>query len=133
MTASRGFLLLVGAIGLLNGCATPTLPVAPSVMALPGAGKPLEQFHIEDTACRQWAAQRAQETAQGVPAGQYSSSEAPQQWYDMAYLQCMYAKGNQIPGIRTGAPPSSLPSPTEPPPPRPSPLGDAESPPAQAP
>jgi hypothetical protein len=133
VTASRGFRVLGVAIGLLSGCATPTLPVAPSVMALPGAGKPLERFHAEDTDCRQWAAQRAQETAQGVPAGQFSPSEVQQQWYDMAYLQCMYAKGNQIPGIRTGSPPPPQPSPTEPPPPRSSPPGDAESSPAEAP
>ena len=36
-------------------------------------------------------------SASGVGAAQYSGQEA--QWrYDMAYMQCMYARGNQIPG-----------------------------------
>jgi hypothetical protein len=36
-------------------------------------------------------------SAAGVGASQYSGQEA--QWrYDMAYMQCMYAKGHQIPG-----------------------------------
>ena len=33
----------------------------------------------------------------GASAGQYSAYEA-QRRYDNAYLQCMYARGNQIPG-----------------------------------
>lgn len=126
MTASRVF--LVASISLLSACAT--MPVAPSVMALPGAGKPLAQFHAEDTDCRQWAAQRAQETAQGAPPGQLSQSGVWQQWYDMAYLQCMYAKGNRIPGVLTGTPP---PPPNVPAPPSPSPPAGAEPPPAPAP
>ena len=126
MTASRVF--LVASISLLSACAT--MPVAPSVMALPGAGKPLAQFHVEDTDCRQWAAQRSQETAQGAPPGQLSQSGVWQQWYDMAYLQCMYAKGNRIPGVLTGTPP---PPPNVPAPPSPSPPAGAEPPPAPAP
>jgi hypothetical protein len=122
MMASR--ILLVGAVGLLSGCAT--IPVAPSMMALPGSGKSLDQFHTEDTFCRQWAAQRDQETAQGTPAGQLDGSAVRQQWYDMAYLQCMYAKGNLIPGVLSGTPP---PLPTAPPPP----TAGASPPPAQAP
>ena len=45
-------------------------------MALPGFEKPLEQFHAEDTSCREWAAQRTQETAQGTPAGQSYGASA---------------------------------------------------------
>jgi hypothetical protein len=67
------------------GCAT--APTAPSVMVLPGAGLSLEQFQADETQCRQWAAGRA------PGAGQ-------QREYDMAYMQCMYAKGHQIPGVR---------------------------------
>ena len=126
MTASRVF--LAASISLLSACAT--MPVAPSVMALPGAGKSLAQFHAEDIDCRQWAAQRAQETAQGAPPGQLSQSGVWQQWYDMAYLQCMYAKGNRIPGVLTGTPP---PPPNVPAPPSPSPPAGAEPPPAPAP
>jgi hypothetical protein len=45
-----------------------------------------------------------------------------QRRYDHAYLQCMYAKGNQIPGYRrrtTDVPASSTPSRRSPPPPPP--------------
>jgi len=37
-------------------------------------------------------------TASGANAGQVYGWEA-QQRYDYAYVQCMYAKGNQIPGV----------------------------------
>ncbi len=37
-------------------------------------------------------------TSSGASAGQYYGYEA-QQRYDHAYVQCMYAKGNQVPGI----------------------------------
>lgn len=125
-TASRVLLLVLGS--LLSGCAT--MPPAPSVMALPGFEKPLEQFHAEDTSCREWAAQRTQETAQRASSGQFYGSGARQQWYDMAYLQCMYAKGNRIPGIPTGPPP---PPPGAVTPPSPSPPAGVAPPPAQTP
>jgi hypothetical protein len=66
-------------------------------------------------------------TASGANAGQVSAREA-QRRYDISYQQCMYAKGNQIPGMtaparrawRTPPPPppdlSSV-SPAYPPPP----------------
>jgi hypothetical protein len=125
-TAARVLLLVLGS--LLSGCTT--MPTTPSVMALPGFEKSLEQFRAEDTFCRQWAAQRAQETAQSVSGDQFYGSGARQQWYDMAYLQCMYAKGNRIPGIPTGPPP---PPPTTPPPPSSSPPAGVAPPPAQTP
>ncbi|HSB81861.1 MAG TPA: glycine zipper family protein [Candidatus Methylomirabilis sp.] len=127
-TASRVLLLVLGS--LLSGCTA--MPTAPSVMALPGFEKPLEQFHAEDSFCRQWAAQRAQETAQSASADQFYGSGVRQQWYDMAYLQCMYAKGNRIPGIPTGPPPPP-PPPGTPPPPSPSPPAGVAPPPAQTP
>ncbi len=37
-------------------------------------------------------------TASGASAGEYSSYEL-QRRYDHAYIQCMYAKGNQVPGV----------------------------------
>jgi hypothetical protein len=47
-------------------------------------------------------------TAEGSSAGQYYGQEA-QRRYDNAYIQCMYAQGNAIPGMRVhrvrGTPP----------------------------
>ncbi len=53
-------------------------------------------------------------TAAGANAGQVSGYEA-QRRYDHAYIQCMYAKGNQIPG--TAAPVRRVRSIPPPPPP----------------
>jgi hypothetical protein len=54
-------------------------------------------------------------SAVGANGAQYSAREA-QHYYDMAYQQCMYAKGNQIPGVeRTYR--RSAPMPPPPPPP----------------
>ena len=50
----------------------------------------------------------------------YASGAAVQRRYDIAYTQCMYAKGNQVPaGRRAG--PASRPAPPPPPPPPPPP------------
>jgi Glycine-zipper domain len=49
---SAGF-LLVAVVPLLGACAT--VPAGPSVMALPGSGKPFEVFQADDDSCRQWA------------------------------------------------------------------------------
>jgi len=71
----------------IAGCAG--TPTGPSVMVLAGNGKTIEQFQADDNACRQWASREIERTQGGqVPA---------QGRYDMAYMQCMYAKGNQIP------------------------------------
>jgi len=103
---------------LLGGCAA-AAPTGPTVMVLPGLGKSLEQFNADDVACRQWGLQA---TGWNPPSGaagseaaggtQYSGQEG--QWrYDMAYQQCMYSKGHQIPGVPagyrgvSGAPPAS--------------------------
>ncbi len=59
-------------------------------------------------------------TAVGASAGQ-ASGESVQRRYDNAYTQCMYAKGDQVPGrpARVVAPtPSPAPPPPPPPPPR---------------
>ena len=82
----------------LGACAT--APRGPSVMVLPGAGKPLEQFQLDDGGCRQWAAQQA-----GTGG---DSSWLLQRRYDIAYQQCMYSRGHDIPGVSrtTGPPPA---------------------------
>ena len=88
MRAAAAVLILVAVD--LAGCAS--APTGPSVMVLPATGKSMEQFQAEDARCRQIA---AAELAR-VPGGQVSD----QKRYDMAYLQCMYAEGNQIPVSR---------------------------------
>ena len=52
--------------------------------------------------------------ASGASSGQYYGYEA-QRRYDIAYQQCMYAKGNVIPGVRRGYR-ASKPIPPPPPP-----------------
>jgi hypothetical protein len=83
-----------GVILLIAACET--APTAPNVMVLPSAGASLEQFQADDTTCRQWATRQA-------------PSPGQQRQYDIAYQQCMYAKGHVIPGAPaprgTAAPP----------------------------
>jgi hypothetical protein len=71
------------------GCAT--APAGPSVMVLPGAGKPFEQFQADVNICRDWAAVQVKGAFVEVPAF------GVQRRYDNAYMQCMYAKGHQVP------------------------------------
>lgn len=65
-------------------------------------------------------------SAVGASGAQYSGYHV-QRRYDIAYQQCMYAKGNQIPGVqrtsRRGAPP---------PPPPPPPSGSIPPPPSSS-
>jgi hypothetical protein len=163
MKLQRGLLLLI-VVAVLGGCAT--MPTGPTVMVMPGPGKPFEVFAAEDNMCRQWALQQIggaspSQTANenlatgavigtligagvGAAIGSVSgnagagaaigagaglltgtaaaSSPAYQsQWelqrrYNMSYQQCMYSKGNQIPGVvrrqaqHTYAPPPPPPS-----------------------
>ena len=87
MKISRA-LAALGVAAVIGGCAS--TPTGPSVMVLPGPGKTMDQFQADDGHCRQIATSELQREPQGsVPA---------QQRYDMAYMQCMYAAGNQIPG-----------------------------------
>jgi hypothetical protein len=171
----RLVLPLVAVLGL-GACAT--APIGPSVMVLPGHGKPFDQFQMDDASCRQWAAyqsgaagaaqSQAQSTltgaavgtliggavgaglgaiggnpglgaavgagfgaiggtATGANAAQATGWEV-QRRYDFAYQQCMFAKGNQIPGaVRRSGPAYGTPPPAygppPPPPPPPGPVG----------
>ena len=54
-------------------------------------------------------------TSAGAGRGE-GSSEAVQARYDMTYMQCMYAKGNQIPVARGSEPAYTSPPPPPPPP-----------------
>jgi hypothetical protein len=71
-------------LGLLSACTS--VPTEPSVLALPTTGKPLDVFQAEDAACRTYA--QHQSAAAVTPR---------QSQYDLAYIQCMYSKGNAIP------------------------------------
>ena len=144
MNWKRGLLLLSGLV-VMGGCAT--IPVGPSVMVMPGPGKPFEAFQLDDNACRQWAGQQIgvspEEAANKTRAGgavlgtlagaavgaavgaAYGNAGAGaaigagsgllvgtaagsaqadatrwelQRRCDIAYQQCMFAKGNRPPG-----------------------------------
>ena len=102
---------LVPLVAALTTAACAPGPHGPSVMVLPGSGKPLEQFQADDGACRQWAAQRT--------TGDRDSVWMVQRRYDIAYQQCMYAKGHQIPMAARYAPRQQAPQHAAPPPPPP--------------
>ena len=173
-------MLLVAPLALaLGACAT--VPTGPSVMVLPGTGKPFEQFQADDGACRQFALRSAGITtkkaagdtmitgaavgtavgaaagaalgaAAGNPAigaaagagvgllggtavgGSYADANvySVQRRYDVGYMQCMYAKGNQIPLAR-GSQPAYTRQPVPPPPPPPSAPASIPPPPAGTP
>jgi hypothetical protein len=159
---TSGLLLLV--IPFVGACAT--MPTGPSVMVLPGSGKPFEVFQADDGSCRQWALAQcgvtpgdaaASSTASGAVIGTllgaglgaaigaaagnpalgaavgaggglvmgtagganagYFSGMSVQQRYDAAYQQCMYAKGNQVPGVVQRYPRRAYAAPPPPPPP----------------
>ena len=123
----RSVLLLMAA-GLVVAACT-TVPTGPSVMALPGTNKTLDQFRGDDYNCRQYAlgqvggvsSHQASSTAAGG-AGSSSGSGDAQEWYDTAYIQCMYASGHRVPVYNQmlAAPPATPPAnykPYAPPPP----------------
>lgn len=95
MSAKWGALALATLVSL-NACTT-----APKVMVLPGVGKPFEEFQRDDVVCRQWAA-----------------GPSMRDRYDIAYQQCMYARGNQIPGVVPASPSGATPPPSPGAPPR---------------
>ena len=99
----RWSVLLLG-LGLLSACTV--LPSGPNVLVLPAVGKPLDLFQVEEGECRAYAQRQF-----GGASGQATSTVALQVQYDRAYVQCMYAKGNVVPGMgasgASGAPPPS--------------------------
>ena len=98
-----GWLLLVA------GCSSAP-PMGPNVLVLPGSGKTYDAFRTDDAECRQHAAKQA---------GDVSDEKLLQHRYDLAYQQCMYAKGHKVPvnGQLTESPDRR--STTTPPPPPP--------------
>jgi hypothetical protein len=70
-----------------------TAPSGPSVMVLPGSGKPFDEFQADVSVCRGWAAKQVKGAFMDAPAWEV------QRRYDNAYVQCMYAKGHQVPSL----------------------------------
>ncbi|TMG80838.1 MAG: hypothetical protein E6H74_14030 [Betaproteobacteria bacterium] len=132
---------MIAVVGL-TACVT--VPSGPSVMVLPGSHKTFEQFQADGSSCQAYAQQTvglppgqvAAETGRAGPEaaigagtglllGSAAGSNAygatyygVQRRYDQAYVQCMYAKGNQVPvrsGYR-GVPPAYMPPPVYGPP-----------------
>jgi hypothetical protein len=101
---------LLGVLVFLSACAVP--PTGPRVLVLPQAGTPLEDFQRDDRECQGYASGQ-------LPSGARAGTRAATlQWrYDVAYVQCMAAKGHRVPGGATPPPPPQ----TAPPPPLPSP------------
>ena len=84
-------ILLLG-LGILSACTV--VPTGPSVLVLPAVGKSMDVFQGEEGACRAYA----QQQLGGAPE-QGASTRLLQVQYDRAYVQCMYAKGNVVPGV----------------------------------
>ena len=107
----RWGMLLLG-LGLLSACTV--VPTGPSVLVLPAVGKSMDVFQVEEGECRSYARQQL-----GGAPEQAASTRLLQVQYDRAYVQCMYAKGNVVPGMgASGAsvapPPSGTPPPDMP-------------------
>jgi hypothetical protein len=103
---TRGGVLLLG-VGILSACTV--IPTGPSVMVLPAVGKPMDVFQAEEVGCRSYARQQV-----GVAPEQQAGTASAmtlQTQYDIAYIQCMYSKGNAVPGVMVTPGPSSAPPP----------------------
>jgi hypothetical protein len=81
---------------LLGGCVE--YPNAPTVAVMPAPNKPLEVFQGDETACRSYAFGQAKANNDYQYGAQYR--------YNVAYMQCMYSRGNQVPGnyVQSNAP-----------------------------
>jgi hypothetical protein len=93
----RRFAVLL--LPLLAACAQ--MPNGPTVAVMPAANKPFDVFMHDDSLCRGWAAHSLDLPGHDAAAGATQDSVAPveaQRRYDIAYQQCMYARGNVVPG-----------------------------------
>ncbi|HYD47279.1 MAG TPA: hypothetical protein VEB21_02970 [Terriglobales bacterium] len=81
----------VAAIAAIFAGCTASMPRGPRVVVLPGDDKQLEEFRADDFRCRQWGADQV--AAEAEATGGWPQ----QQDYDVAYIQCMYAAGHQVP------------------------------------
>jgi hypothetical protein len=81
--------LAFGSLLLLSACGS--APVyGPGVLVLPGTGKGLDQFRVDEQDCRGYAQTQVTDREQ-------DSGGPLQQRYDRAFVQCMYAKGHKVP------------------------------------
>lgn len=101
--------LIFATLAVLFGCVS--APKQPTMLAMPGTGKSLDQFNADDLGCRQLAVSQAT-TENGGKRAVITVQQANQMYarYDYAYLQCMYAKGHRIP-VYLPPPPEPQPSP----------------------
>ena len=110
-------LLLPAAACVLAGCVE--LPNEPTVAVMPPPYKPFEVFQADQQACMAYAGQVVAQ-----PNGNDTYYYYPQYRYNIAYEQCMYSRGNQVPGFGApppGAPMQGQPLPGTPPPNQPPP------------
>ena len=78
------------------------------MLVLPAVGKSMDVFQVEEGECRAYARQQL-----GVAPEQGASTRLLQVQYDRAYVQCMYAKGNVVPGVVVAPGPSGAQPPLE--------------------
>ena len=107
----RWGMLLLG-LGILSACTV--VPTGPHALVLPAVGKSMDVFQVEEGECRAYARQQL-----GGAPEQAASTSLLQLQYDRAYVQCMYAKGNVVPGVvapgaSVAPPPLGTPSPGTP-------------------
>ncbi|MEO6421172.1 MAG: hypothetical protein ABIR84_00385 [Candidatus Nitrotoga sp.] len=90
---------VLASVMALSACTTfPTFPTGPGMLVLPGTGKNIDQFRLDEADCRQYATvQIGGKTANETAANNEDSVINLQMRYDFAYQQCMYAKGHRIP------------------------------------
>jgi len=76
-------------------------PIGPAVAVKPGRDKPFTVFLQDDAQCKQYAREqlaRGMDTRAASDAHVSRAQLNVQQRYDLAYLECMHAKGNEVPG-----------------------------------
>jgi len=110
---SRLIIVVTSIISLvILGCAS--ISNEPSVIVLPGTGLSLDQFSKDTIICQQFATQQVNGTNKQVAIS--TSAYETQLRFDIAYIQCMYTKGHQVPvyGQFTGVTPAQVTSPYPP-------------------
>ena len=108
----RLYLLLCLTLAVAGACAS--VPTGPTVGVLPAPGKTFEAFQTDDAVCRQWAQHLIGASPGEIASRSTAGGLSLQSSYDIAYEQCMYAKGNQVRGYPAPVP---VYAPSAPPPP----------------